>query len=270
LSPEATLRLRFIAEALSNRIGCGVDPVSARYSDRIAAEQLEGVEADVLKSYLKRQISSGDRSFLVLPLFFGESDALVAYIPKVFGELREELGDIRVSYARPLVDLENESDDALARILVDSLREKMDTVPFSGFNKVLLLDHGSPRSQVAACRDLVGRQMSCLLGESVSEVIPCSMERRDGEEYDFNEPLLGRVLEELDPRKEETLWLSYLFLFPGRHAGAGGDIDQICEHSPWFKKGGMLNKGSLVGELDGLVGLLESRYQSLVKESESF
>jgi hypothetical protein len=55
------------------------------------------------------------------------------------------------------------------------------------------------------------------------------MERREGAEYDFNEPLLEDALQQA---KGEAVILM-LFLLPGRHAGGDGDVATIAkEHAP--------------------------------------
>ena len=53
------------------------------------------------------------------------------------------------------------------------------------------------------------------------------MERREGDEYAFNEPLL----ENLTPSKthQQHCIAAMLFLLPGRHAGEGGDVSDICD-----------------------------------------
>ena len=49
------------------------------------------------------------------------------------------------------------------------------------------------------------------------------MERREGDAFRFNEPML----ESFFPT-EEPLIVSLLFLLPGRHAGPDGDVATIC------------------------------------------
>ena len=49
----------------------------------------------------------------------------------------------------------------------------------------------------------------------------CCMERREGSEYDFNDPLLESLIKELEEKKIKKLVLAQLFLSPGRHAGKG-------------------------------------------------
>ena len=54
------------------------------------------------------------------------------------------------------------------------------------------------------------------------------MERRDGAQYDFNEPLLERI-GKIAVGGSGDLVLAMFFLLPGRHAGAGGDVAEICQ-----------------------------------------
>ena len=71
---------------------------------------------------------------------------------------------------------------------------------------------------------------------AIGDVVACSMERREGPEYDFNEPMLEAVV--ADPKLRSTgdgssgddpdlLVVAMLFLQPGKHAGEGGDIDEM-------------------------------------------
>ena len=55
------------------------------------------------------------------------------------------------------------------------------------------------------------------------------MERREGVEYDFNEPLIENVLHEWGTLGITEVVVSFLFLLPGRHAGKGGDLDRIFD-----------------------------------------
>ena len=53
------------------------------------------------------------------------------------------------------------------------------------------------------------------------------MERREGAEYDFNEPVLANLLAQ-PGWKDEPVVVGMLFIAPGRHAGDDGDVVQIC------------------------------------------
>jgi hypothetical protein len=89
------------------------------------------------------------------------------------------------------------------------------------------VDHGSPQAAVAAVRDLLGRQLRAVLGDEAEAVAVASMERREGDAYAFNEPLLATALR-TPPFDRGEVVVALQFLSPGRHAGPGGDIATIC------------------------------------------
>ena len=125
-----------------------------------------------------------------------------------------------------------------------------------------MVDHGSPVPEVTKIRDLSGTRLAEALGQRVEKVVACSMERREGEAYDFNEPTWESAIENAKGEGVESLILSYLFLFPGRHAGPGGDIDQICQAQGWGPNCGLL-RSSLIGESPRLPELLKSRLDAM-------
>ena len=54
------------------------------------------------------------------------------------------------------------------------------------------------------------------------------MERcRAGPDFAFNEPLLETAVATVDPQAADGIVIALLFLSPGKHAGAGGDIATI-------------------------------------------
>ena len=84
-------------------------------------------------------------------------------------------------------------------------------------------------------RDSVAAQVGDILGVRVQ---PCSMERRDGPEYAFNDPLLEN-LGKVEGFSEGKLILGMFFLLPGRHAGACGDVSEITD--------GLIERGQFSG-----------------------
>ena len=85
------------------------------------------------------------------------------------------------------------------------------------------------------------------------------MERREGEEYDFNEPLLERVIGAKGFQDEVIV--SMLFASPGRHAGSGGDVAQICEKSAADHANLRWCMTDLVAKHGGLIDLLAERFE---------
>ncbi|MBD5779079.1 cobalamin biosynthesis protein CbiX [Pelagicoccus sp. NFK12] len=259
LRPEAVFSLRSIAGKLESRIGKKVHPVSLLHSSKIDAEKLGGVEAETWRRFLRRRLEEGVAQVRVVPLFFGPSSAIADYLPKVSAEALASYAGAEVKVAEPLVDLERGGDDAVAEMLESLSIQKMDTSP-GGRVGVVVVDHGSPLKAVAQCRDLVASRLAARLGDRVSGVIAASMERREGEEYDFNEPLLEKALSIAAERGWKRVLLSYLFFSPGRHAGPGGDIDRIVAESDFARGGGEVLSAPLVGESPLLVELLARRY----------
>ena len=93
---------------------------------------------------------------------------------------------------------------------------------------VALVDHGTPAPEVNRLRNAVAADLGILLRDRSISVTAASMERREGVEYAFNEPLL----ENLNSRMAgmtQILVVAMFFLLPGRHAGDGGDVAEICE-----------------------------------------
>jgi len=250
LEPAAVLALRDVAERFSAKIGRPIFPVSLAHSDKIPAAALGGEAAKCVEPFLREQLERGDdREFVIVPFFIGPSRAVTRSLPKLIDTLRGEFPDLRVRIASVL---HAAGDDSLARILADRVRSVLSEIGKTEVRRgetetemrvrVALVDHGSPAREVTAVRDKVAAQLAVLLsGDArVAEVAACSMERRPGSAYAFNEPLLETLLAREEWRgsvEARTLIIvAQLFLLPGRHAGpggdwcasAGGDIAQIC------------------------------------------
>ena len=94
------------------------------------------------------------------------------------------------------------------------------------------------------------------------------MERRAGMEYDFNGDLLEDSLcglAEADQRS--PVILSMLFLSAGRHAGSGGDIDQICRRIAAKFPDFRVFPTPLVGSHPLLIEILAARYRRLAEKT---
>lgn len=248
LEPAATLRLRELAAALGARLGGTVRPVSLLHSSAVPPAELGGVPAEILEPVLARGLAAGVADFLVVPLFFGPSRALTHYLPERVAHLRTRHPQLRVRLAPPLAD---PRDPRLARILADQVRQA------GAARRVALVDHGSPARAVTAVRDELAAQLAAELG-SGHEVAAASMERREGGEYDFCEPLLERLLARPGWR-EGDVTVAMQFLLPGRHAGPAGDVAQICRRAEAAAPGLRTRLTPLVGEHPLLVEILADR-----------
>jgi sirohydrochlorin ferrochelatase len=256
---QSTLTLRRLAASLEGRIGAPVQPVSLLHADKVAPELLDGRGADTLEPFLRGQAAEGGRAFLILPLFFGPSRALSAFIPEMIAGIGSDTGPLDVQIADVLYPLPD-GEALLVDILADNLRKVVQERNFS-MRHVVLVDHGSPIPEVTAVRrDLAGRLRERLgSGVRVEEAV---MERRRGSEYDFN----GDLLEEVLRRAARSgagpdLALSMLFLSAGRHAGVDGDVERICRavesEFPPFR----VHSTPLVGSHPKIIDILQSRYE---------
>ncbi len=261
LEPAAVLQLRALADALGGRLGRTVEPVSILHADRVPAAQLGGRAAEVLEPALRRRLEAGISSFVLIPLFIGPTRALSEFVPLAVERLRPEFPALQVRVAEPL---QGANDGRLARILADQVTAVLPADPAtSGKVRVAVVDHGSPVRAVAAVRDEVAAQLAACLRGRVAAVAPCSMERRPGPAYDFNEPLLGQLLATA-PWNQGQVVVAHLFLLPGRHAGPGGDIAQICEAAERASGGNLrITRTGLLGDHPMLLDILHDRARSL-------
>ncbi len=227
LEAGAVRGLRVLAERLGAATGRVVRPVSLLHSSAIAPESLDGRKAEILEPVL-RELAAAGHPALVVPLFLGPSGALTEYLPERVRHLRKTWPGLRVRLAPCLVDLARPEDTRVAAMLVERARAAGEAAGFAR-PAVAVADHGTPQRAVNAVRELVAAQARALLGDWARTVTGCSMERRAGPEYDFNEPLLERLLDAPNfatPPGEVVV--AQLFLLPGRHAGPGGDVERIC------------------------------------------
>ena len=255
LEPASTLALRALAANLSTRLGQTVEPVSLLHSSGIEPARLGGQPAELLFPALEKRLGQGRNDFVVLPLFFGPSRALTEYLPENLARLQAKFPGLSARVAAPL---HAAGDDRLARILADHVRSEIDTKAAEPV-RVAVVDHGSPVATVTAVRDELARQLSALLGPAVAAVAPSSMERRPEPTYDFNDPLLARLLE-TPPWAEARVIVAMQFLLPGRHAGPNGDIATICRDAESRHPSLRTHLTRLVGEHPLLLEILADRW----------
>ncbi len=224
--PAATLALRTLAAQCAKATGRVVRPVSLLHSSAIAPALLGGMPAEILEPALRALARARQFNVVILPLFIGPSAALLNYVPERVRHLRQSWPGLRVRLAPCLVDAAQPGDQRVAGLLADRVRA---AAAENNFPKpaVAVVDHGTAQHAVHAVRELVAAQLRELLGDFARTVAACSMERRPGPEFAFNEPLLNALLDTHDFLSGEVI-VARLFLLPGRHAGPGGDVEQIC------------------------------------------
>jgi len=258
LRAAATWRLRELAEALSARCGERIEPVSLLHSNKVDAAELGGRRARIFGGAATRDAAAGVAAIDVLPLFFGPSRALTDYLPRRVAQLQAEHPGVTVRVAQTLYDPRGPLDLRLARALRDQVRATAQ----GESPAAILVDHGSPAPEVTAVRNLLAGQLGALLEGEASRVAAASMERRPGEEYRFNEPLLEDLLGTPGFAGGEVV-VAMQFLSPGRHAGAGGDVAGICEAAQANHPGLTTRMTPLLGEHPAVLDILEARLRTL-------
>jgi hypothetical protein len=102
----------------------------------------------------------------------------------------------------------------------------------------------------------------------VARVAVASMEQRPGAEYAFAGPMLESLLGET-PFAEGDVVLARLFVSPGRHAGLGGDLDEICSEAMRTYPGLRVHPTELLGTDPRLAEILAERYREAWVRAES-
>jgi len=248
--PEATLRLRQLAEALGRHTGRSVHPVSLQHADGIPAEALGGRPADTFTAFLEAQLQMGETDFVAVPLFFGESRALTSYIPDELGRLRQRWPGCRLSLA-PVTYPLPAGDPRLAQIVHDHIQAARQPGA-----KLVLVDHGSPSPAITEVRKGIARELQAQYGLDLDQAV---MERREGRQYDFNGELLEQWLRREAEQGTTEVLIAMLFFLPGRHAGPCGDVDEICRAVVRDHPQLRYTITPLVGEHPALLALLADR-----------
>lgn len=225
--PGATLQLRELADRLSTESGYTVHPVSLQHADAIPADKINGIPARTFPEFMKNMLEEGETEFILLPLFFGESRAITSFIPGEVNSLEEKYGEftfITADVIYPLPDGEP--------LLVDILKENINKTMTGNVehHHVILVDHGSPVQKITAVRNDVAKGLKQVV-PATTLIDEAVMERREGREYDFNGPLLEDKLTELAESGVTDICVAMMFFLAGRHAGTGGDIEEICANA---------------------------------------
>lgn len=256
LNPEATINLRNIAKALELKTDLPIRPVGLMHSHKVDSQKLGGARAETMDFLFQSDEPMDWEDVVMIPLFFGPSLAITDWLPKKLQAWQAK--DSSRSF-RILECLHRPGDDRIARALVERISE---TIVAKNFKKplVALVDHGTPLRSVNQIREEIGQQVKILLSDRVKAFSTCSMERRDGPEYDFNNPLLESVLNDWSVRDAEDIVVAQLFLSPGRHAGKGGDLEEIC--SPFSKS---VARTELLGQHPYILDILVQRLKDWEK-----
>jgi hypothetical protein len=231
------------------------------HANKVPAHELGGQAADTFEPFIRDRAAAGARDVLILPLFFGPSRALTEFVPAKIAAAAADIAPLDVRVADVLCPLP-EGEPLLTGILHGNLlRCAADTG--TPVERAVLVDHGSPIPEVTAVR----RWLAAALGERLgagTALEEAVMERRAGAAYDFNGELLEDVLRRLAQAEAGPVFLSMLFMFAGRHAGRGGDVEEIYRAVEAEYPGFRVHQGALVSEHPGIIDILQSRYESAI------
>ncbi len=262
LRPESIHTLRAVAEKLEKKTGTPVYPASYAHSHRINPEFLDGKSASLFQISAETLIEEGYESLQVIPFVFATYGAIFNNILEIAENLKRLYPSIHISVADALHSENDPLAISISAVLADlsfeaiikhSLKEPV----------VLTVDHGSPHEAAAIVRNQITENVGRLLGEQAKAIHPSSMESRDGIQYAFNQPLLENALEDAYLKYGAPIVLARIFLQPGRHAGAGGDVDTIVERVRTKYTGLKVYPTELMASHPGIVFLLERRYRQL-------
>ena len=224
--PQATLQLRQLASKLTEKIDKTIHPVSLQHANRIPADQLGGEPAATFVNFLEDKLQQGEKDFIVLPLFFGYSKALSSFIPEKTELLKQQFGEFNLRIADVVYPLPD-GEPLLTNIVTDHIFQSTN-LSSQKEKHIVLVDHGSPIPRVTEVRNHLAKAVQNKL-PSEYVVDQAVMERREGAEYDFNGSLLAEILEKKALEGVNNIAVILLFFLPGRHAGEGGDIVEICD-----------------------------------------
>ena len=266
LRPEVVLGLRRLASDLEGALGFPVWAASYAHSNRIDPDALGGCPGLLLSDCLEMLTVKGARWIGVQPLLLASGSAIYRGIRKTVDSFLDRVdGKCRVDVAPALCDASEVRELTIAKIIASRVEEVLRSA--SGESRVevdvVVVDHGSPFREVAAVRNELAVDVGQLLQRGVvSRVIPASMERRPGDEYAFNDPLLEPLLLSLESRPGYRVVVAMAFLQEGRHADPGGDVAMICERVKVRRPDLRLMRTGLIADHPLMVPLLENRIRT--------
>jgi sirohydrochlorin ferrochelatase len=214
LEPAAHRNLRAIAAALSQRTSAIVHAVSWKHSDRIDPAELDNTPAWTLTPFIRALFALGQREFVFAPFFISAQGAIGSALRSEIEALQRALEGFEFTFTDGLAD-----GGVIAPIVAEQIRA---TIKKDGLQTpaVVVVDHGGPSVISAELRDQLAEQIRFELGIEIRSLVAASME---GD----HPPLLADQLDAAGFAHRDVV-VAPLFLSPGRHAGAEGDITRIC------------------------------------------
>ncbi len=262
LRPGSIIQMRQVAHELSVLTGHQIRPFGLMHSHKVDPKALEDEPANSMQKFLTSDERQKVEEIRALPFFLGPSMAITDWLPVHLKQWEDENPECRKF--RILNPLWKEGDNRVAQSMADLCREKIKSVHFKK-PFVAMVDHGTPLLEVNEVREEVGRTMERILDGEIGGFSTCSMERRPGSEYDFNNPLLSDLLSDWFDQGISEVVVSQFFLLPGRHAGPDGDLAQICQ--PFIDKGMRLYRTDQLGQHPLILEILSDAIREDQKSS---
>jgi hypothetical protein len=253
LRAESVLYIRDVARQLSKVSGKMVDPAGIMHSHKVDPLKLNGIPGLSMDAFFQSKEANEVECMNFIPMFLGPSLAITDWLKvKADAWFAAKCGrEYRIADC-----LFQEGDERIANALYEQIvkfvLEYGQAKPY-----VILVDHGTPLREVNYVREEIGNQLAKKLQGTISGFSTASMERRDGDEYAFNEPLLEKLLMEIYSLGHRNVILAQLFLAPGRHAGTDGDISRIC--MPFENDGVRIHKIPTLGNHPYILEILAER-----------
>jgi hypothetical protein len=236
---HALLFTRKLARDLACRCGLPVIAASLAHSDRIPDGKLHGEPAWLLQPLLDSLAAQQVHLVVVLPLLMTRWGAIYRKVAAIAGGAGICHPGMRVVLCGGLIEPPDAGPGSIPWQIATVMDRSMEEAG-AKHAELIVVDHGSPVREVAQVRDWVAQQVQGMLPHGrVDRVVAASMERREGAEYAFADPLLDAALRGAVQRGVSDVWVAKLFLQPGRHSGRAGDVEQIvagvCEDHPQLK-----------------------------------
>jgi len=253
LRAGSILQMRKIAHNLTARTGHSVRPFGLMHSHKVASSELRGVPGQSMQEFLGSDRAEEVDEIRALPFFLGPSLAITDWLPENLGMWKNKMDSREFRILPPLYQ---SGDDRLAQAMYELCQQAIKNAGLQS-PYVAMVDHGTPLPEVNQVREEVGGKVEEFLRGTVTGLCTCAMERRPGTEYDFNDPLLEDLLKGWFADGVREVVLSQFFLLPGRHAGPGGDLAQICQ--PLIDQGMKVIRAENLGMHPLIIEILQDR-----------
>ena len=247
--------------------GISTVAVSLAHSDRIPIGKLNGQPVPLLEPFLDTLADSTRlKKIYVIPLLMVNGGAIYTKLSESIKSFRTGNPNKIVALGDTLVNRLESGPVSIPAIIARGVESEIRRVGLDG-PEVLIVDHGSPFPVAAGVRDWVASEVEMLLPKGTAQsVLGASMERRDGAQYEFNEPLLEHALEDCANRGVRDVLVAKMLIQPGKHSGKKGDIDQIIDSVSDQRSRMRVHIVRQIFQQKDLVLLLTNRLKKLVND----